>query len=164
MKVKVEKIANKDKIVLSNLFQLYMHYITKYLHMEVNEHGLFTYDYIDYYWKNENYEPYFIKVDNQIAGFILVDDEFMELKDKKAKDLSEFFVLNWYRRKGVGKKAAFQVFDMHKGKWEVRPVPKSPEAFAFWNSIIDEYTHGQYKVKDVPEDNRQIITFDSSKL
>ena len=48
--IKLIRIESKDKSILQNLFQLYMHDITASLPMDVNEHGLFEYNYIDYYF------------------------------------------------------------------------------------------------------------------
>lgn len=164
MKIKLEKIKKSEKEILENLFQLYLHDITKYLHMEVNSKGLFEYEYIDYYWINPRYEPYFIKVDNNLAGFVLIDDEFMVLKDDNTSyDLSEIFILNYYQRKGIGKKVAKEIFDTHRGKWEVRPVPKNNNALNFWLNVISEYTNNNYVITDIKEDNRQVITFNNIK-
>lgn len=162
MDIKIEKIEAKDKSVLVNLFQLYLHDITASLPMEVNEHGLFEYNEIDYYFNNDpNYFAYFIKVDNQYAGFALIDDNFMFLEKKPNHyDFSEMFVLNAYKGKGIGKEVAFQIFNMHKGTWEVKPVPRSDGAKRFWERTIKEYTKGNYKI-EFPKPNRTTFVFNN---
>lgn len=163
MKIEVKKIENKDKQVLVNLFQLYLHDITKSLSMDVNSHGLFEYNEIDLYFLNdEDRKPYFIYVDDKIAGFVLVDKEFLVLdKKENTYDISEFFILNSYKRKGIGKKVAKEIFDMHRGSWEVRPVPRSDEAFSFWKNIIEEYTNNNYEIHEIEGDSRKSITFEN---
>src|SRR5574344_1146042 len=137
MNIKLERIENKDKSILNNLFQLYLHDITATLPMEVNEHGLFEYNEIDYYFNGEiNHFAYFIKVDNHYAGFALIDNNFLVLEKKdNSYNFSELFILNAYKGKGIGKETAFKIFDMHKGNWEVKPVPRSERAKKFWERI-----------------------------
>lgn len=162
MNIEIKKIENKDKSVLGNLFQLYLHDITASLPMEVNEHGLFEYNEIDYYFNGEsNHFAYFIKVDNKFAGFVLIDNNFMVLEKKDGNyDFSEMFILNAYKGKGIGKEVAFKIFDMHKGNWEVKPVPKSDGAKRFWERTIKEYTNANYKT-EFPKPNRITFVFNN---
>lgn len=62
--IKLVEIESKDKSVLQNLFQLYMHDITASLPMDVNEHGLFEYNYLDYYFAETegNRHAYFVYI------------------------------------------------------------------------------------------------------
>ena len=59
--------------------------------------------------------------------------------------MSEFFILRRSRRSGVGKQAAYLVFDRFPGLWELSELPKNTGAIAFWRRIIGEYTSGQYE-------------------
>ena len=159
--VKLVKIQAKDKSILQNLFQLYMHDITASLPMDVNEHGLFEYNYLDYYFTEENRHAFLIYIDEKIGGFVLVNDDFMVLDDKnndKCYNLSEMFVLNAYKKKGYGEKTARQVFDMFKGNWEIRPVPRSEGAKHFWLEVVKKYTNNNF-TESYPKPNRLVITF-----
>lgn len=159
--IKLIKIEAKDKSILQNLFQLYMHDITASLPMDVNEHGLYEYNYIDYYFIEENRYAYLIYIENKIAGFALIDDEFMVLNeqtDKPCYDFSEMFILNAYKRKGYGETIVKQIFEMHKGNWEIRPVPRSEGAKRFWLKVVNDYTKNNFK-ENYPKPNRLAITF-----
>lgn len=48
-----------------------------------------------------------------------------------------------YRRMKIGKSAAIECFNKHKGNWEVSPAYGSENAYLFWKNVIDEYTHGE---------------------
>lgn len=37
------------------------------------------------------------------------------------------------------------MFDKHKGQWEVLQLPNNVRAQKFWKSVISEYTNGGYK-------------------
>ena len=161
--VKLVKVESKDKSILQNLFQLYMHDITASLPMDVNEHGLFEYNYIDSYFTEENRYAYLIYIDNKIGGFVLIDDEFMVLDKQKENDtacydFSEMFILNAYKKKGIGEVVVKQIFDMYKGNWEIRPVPRSEGAKRFWLKVVRNYTNDNF-VENYPKPNRLVITF-----
>jgi len=161
--VRIEKIQSKDKSILQNLFQLYMHDITANLPMDVNEHGLFEYNYIDFYFTEENRYAYLIYVNDQIAGFALIDDQFMvldQLNSNPSYDFSEIFILNAYKKKGYGEIVARLIFDMHRGDWEIRPVPRSDGAKKFWLRVVAEYTNNVFK-QHYPKENRLVITFNN---
>lgn len=57
-------------------------------------------------------------------------------------------VLPKYRRNKVGKKAAFKVFNIYRGNWEVEPVSNSKRAYMFWENAIKEYTNNNYEFKE----------------
>lgn len=161
--IKLVRIESKDKSILQNLFQLYMHDITASLPMDVNEHGLFEYNYIDCYFTEENRYAYLIYIDNKIGGFALIDDEFMVLDKKRnapCYDFSEMFILNSYKKKGYGDKIVKQIFDMYKGNWEIRPVPRSEGAKRFWLKVVKNYTNNNF-VENYPKPNRLAITFNN---
>ena len=58
----------------------------------------------------------------------------------------EFFIIYKYRRKGVGRQAFFEVLDRHKGKCQLRRHPKNTGTAHFWDSVINEYTKGQFEL------------------
>ena len=158
MEIKLKKITIEDKSLLANMFQLYLYDITRFLDMEMNSHGLYDYAYLDYYWTNPNYEAFFITVDQKIAGFALLNDEFMKLDCSDSHCISEFFILNKYRKNKIGKQVVKMIFDKYRGYWEVRPIPKSPEAKEFWEKVIKEYTNDNFEIF-FPKPTREIITF-----
>lgn len=161
MNIEIKKVESKDKSVLQNLFQLYMHDITKDLPMDVTSHGLFEYNEIDEYFTQEGHYAYFIYVDENIAGFVMIDNSFMVLDAKEdCYDLSEMLILNAYKGKGIGKKVAFEIFDMHRGDWEVKPIPRSESADLFWERVISKYTNENYKV-EFPKPKRKAFIFNN---
>ena len=64
--------------------------------------------YIERYWQEENRHPYILKCDNELAGFVL-----QRLNENNMNEIAEFFVLNKYRRKGVGTFAANKLFELY---------------------------------------------------
>jgi predicted acetyltransferase len=43
-------------------------------------------------------------------------------------------------------KACFKVFDMHRGRWQLKRHPANTASVYFWDKAIDEYTNGQFEL------------------
>jgi len=145
MEVKLEKIKPEDKAILSRLLELYQYDFSEYDLRDLNCHGLYDYRYLDHYWTEDGRHPFFIIVDDKLAGFVLVSDFCYLCEPGEANSISEFFVLRKYRRKGVGKAAAAEIFSMFPGKWEVMQHRENTSSIKFWESVIYELTRGQYR-------------------
>ena len=50
--------------------------------------------------------------------------------------MAEFFVMRKYRRRGIGRQAAADVFARFAGPWQVRQQRSNPAATAFWRRAI----------------------------
>ena len=69
----LKRIESDKRDVLANLWQLYESDFSPYTLTDVNEHGLYECEIPDEYWVgNEEYSAYFIEVNDQIAGFVMV--------------------------------------------------------------------------------------------
>ena len=106
--IKLEKVRLEDRNKLERLLQLYLHDLSLYFPITFNS-DICQYEYdLDKYFI-DNY-AYFIKSDNDILGFVLIDDN-----RNNNYEISEIFVLNNYKRNKIGKEVAIKVFDMYKG-------------------------------------------------
>ena len=70
-----------------------------------------------------------------------------------------------YRRKGVGKLVAWQVFDLFPGQWEVGQYDKNEPAKVFWEKTIGPYTNGNFRKEQVVKDGwaGQVLIFKNSR-
>jgi predicted acetyltransferase len=139
MRVEVEKAPPGAKGILRNLMQLYFHDMTEFAPRQVDNQGLFTYEYFENYWSEESRHPFLIRVDGAPAGFA-----FVRFVDEGTADMAEFFVVRAHRRGGVGSVAAKHLFDTFKGRWQIRQEPKNFAAQEFWRGLIQEYTGGEF--------------------
>ena len=101
----------------------------------------------------DNY-AYFIKSDNDILGFVLIDDN-----RNNNYEISEIFVLNNYKRNKIGKESVTKVFNLHRGNWTIKAVPNSIIAESFWKNIVKEYTNNNYIEEYTGKYNRLEIYF-----
>ena len=144
--LKIVEAKKEDRDTMMNLLEKYLYEFSQWEKMDIGDDGLYGYEYLDCYFEEENRYPYFIKVDDKLAGLILVSD-YPEVPEENTDFcLSEFFIMNKYRRKGYGKEAVFQVLNMHHGKWQLKRHPHNIGSVHFWNKVISEYTKGNYRL------------------
>lgn len=122
--------ANEDdRAVLRRLVELYRYDFSEFDGADVGLHGEFGYRYLDHYWTESGRQPFLFRVDNNWAGFALV-------REMPPYDMAEFFVMRKYRRVGVGRRAAVDVFDRFPGAWQIRQQLSNSAATAFWRRVI----------------------------
>jgi Predicted acetyltransferase len=160
MDISIQPMLIEQKSLLIQLMELYMYDFSLYSNDNVNEYGYFGYSHIDDYWNEDGRFPYLIRVDRKISGFVLVRSccEYNEMM-LNPHNIAEFFVMQKYRRLGVGKFVAMRVFDMHRGAWEVTQWSNNIPAQNFWKAVISEYTNGNYKTFGSLEEDHIGFTF-----
>ena len=169
MNIKIEPIKKQDKEILRNLLEKYHYEFSQYNDMDVNQFGLYDYDYLDCYWTEENRYPFFIKVDDKLAGFMMVND-YQEVPLGTDYTLAEFFVMYKYRGKGVGRHSVKYLFDNFSGKWHLCYHPKNEISKLFWHNVVGDYTSGKYElltdIKELLYEDgviRHVLRFDTKK-
>jgi predicted acetyltransferase len=153
------KASEEHKVAVQNLMQFYIYDFSEYVKYDVEENGLFApYPNLADYWERDNSKfPYVIKMNGKYAGFVLVKQ--INSTDRSYFSIAEFFILKKYRREGIGRAIATKVLNLHKGQWEVYQKISNNPARVFWNSVISEYTKGQFKER--VEDGKRIQNFEN---
>ena len=131
--------------VLANLLELYQHDFTEFDDTDIGDDGRFGYRRLPDYWIDPARHPHLVRVDGQWAGFALVRLVSHMTGEHGVADMTEFFVMRKYRRKGVGRLVARQVFGLFPGPWEVRVMDTNIPAQAFWRRTIGEHTRGVFE-------------------
>jgi len=142
--VSLEPATRAQKPILENLLELYVHDLSEAFKIEIGRDGRFGYDRLPLYWQEaERRFPFLIRVGAEVAGFALVMRGSPATEDPSDLDVAEFFVLRRHRRSGVGRRAAFLLFDRIPGDWVVRVAERNRRGLPFWCAIIPDYTRGQ---------------------
>ena len=84
------------------------------------------------YWLEPGRRPYLIRVDGQVAGFALV----RALERPGLHELAEFYVGQAFRRQGVGRAAAWTLFEGQPGDWQLNVLTGNRNALAFWLRVV----------------------------
>jgi predicted acetyltransferase len=120
--------------IVANLIQLYAHDFSEFHHLELDADGRFGYDPLPLYWSEPRRHPFLVRVDGNLAGFVLVKS------NGAVWDMAEFFVVRGYRRRGIGTALALDIWKRFPGPWEVRVMQSNHSALHFWNRAISEFT------------------------
>jgi predicted acetyltransferase len=157
--VAVTRATIGEKLIMRHLMQLYNYDFTEFEDLDVDEHGLYRYDYFDHYWTEETRHPYLVRVAGTPAGFALVR---LLAKDDGTPYtyMAEFFIMRKYRGQGIGQAVACYLFDSYPGEWEVSEIAQNFPAQAFWRKIIGRYTGGHFD-EVIMDDGDVAQTFNS---
>jgi predicted acetyltransferase len=136
--VDVSPAAAAEASILAALLQLYVYDFSEALALDVGDDGRFRVP------STEGRDAFLIRVDGRLAGFALHLARSRITGETGVHDVAEFFVLQRYRRAGVGEHAARWLFDRFPGRWEVRQRAENTRAIAFWRRVIDRYTGGRF--------------------
>lgn len=156
--LEVTLIPYNDKNILAQLIQLYRYDSSEFDGHALNEHGLYMYKYLDHQWTDEYRRPCLFRIHDEIAGFALVmldvPRENVKLSMAEGTNvIGDFFIMRKFRGQGYGKEAAFKLFDLFPGVWELRQTRNNLPANQFWNRVLDAYTGGSYE-QQLLEDER----------
>lgn len=146
MNYKLEKVEINDKDILFNLLQFALYDGSNYIVNELNSKGLFDYNWFDNYFLEKERYAYFVKDNNKILGFVMINTNMKIFN--QGYSIAEFLILPNYRNHHLGKKVAFEIFNMFKDNLEIEPIQNSIQAYKFWKKVITEYTKNNYKIKD----------------
>ncbi len=149
--IKLVQASLKDYPTIQNMARFYVYDRTAYMGWECPEDGLFECIDFKHYIQAPNEKDFLIKVDNEIAGFVLLDK--INLLEPVDWNMGEFFVLAKFQGKGIAGIVAQQIFKEHPGKWSVAVMPENIKAVKFWRKIISAVSNREYKEVFKTEDD-----------
>ena len=161
MKIEVIPALITDKSLIQRMMELFRHDLSEFEGSDIDEHGYFGYPYLDYYWVEADRSPFIVRVDRQLAGFVLIN-RHTYFPDNQCS-VAEFFILRKYRRLGIGRYVAFDVFDRFCSRWEISQIVANVTAERFWGNTIGAYTTGNYTktIVENKDDLKIIWCFDN---
>ncbi len=163
MNFELREASWSDRIVVDRMLELYLYDYSEFDHFDLDEHGCYRFDDIDYYWLEPQREVLVVKVDGKWAGFALTSDDVLQEGSERSMD--NFFILRKYRRNGLGRQVAEAVFERTPARWELCVHQANTPASAFWRKVIAGVTRDEFQ--EVLFDNAQwqgpVFTFDNRK-
>lgn len=162
--VVVEPATAPDAAVLSNLVELYSHDLSDVFALDLGPDGRFGYEKLPLYWSEpERRFPFLIHCDSRLVGFALITRGSPASDNIEDFDVAEFFVARRHRRSGVGRRAAFLIWNRFAVRWTVRVTERNREGRHFWAKVIAEYTGGAFEETTRPGNPHawRVFSFDS---
>jgi len=142
--INLKKAELSDKRTLRNLLQLYVYDFTEFLAFDLNDEGLYKEYLVDDYFTSSEKSAFLVRIDDKLAGFVLVSDETILNENQGGKCIKEFFVTRRYRRQGVGRIVARLTWDLYPGKWEMKVELTNKPAQQFWEAAIRAYPNKEW--------------------
>jgi predicted acetyltransferase len=139
MSLELVTAAKDDEPLLARLLELYAHDLSDVAGLRIGDDGRYGYEALPRYWTGVGRHPYLLRVEGELAGFVLVQQGSQLTGAPGVWDMAEFFVLRRHRRHGAGVRAAHAVWSKHAGHWEVRIMERNTAALAFWQRAVDAY-------------------------
>lgn len=162
MNFEINDAKNKlGKETILNLMQLYTYELSFFedetTHFNFLDNGLYLLnEHINSFWEDNKKNPYILKCNGKIGGFVLVS-----LNEEGYYEISEFFVLNKYRKMGAGTFMAKEIFNMFHGKWEIRTLLKNERAQDFWRKVVSEVSNDNFEEKLIRNNSRHAFYFNN---
>jgi predicted acetyltransferase len=157
--IRLVRVSKEEEQNLHNLMQFYIYEFSQYLPViTLENNGAYKPFDLTPYWSNSNHHPFFIKRDDELVGFALIQSA----TETEPNSILEFFVIRKYNGKGIGKIAATESFRMFPGKWHITQIEQNEPAQAFWRNTISSFTKGKFIERF--ENRKFIQEFDTNEL
>lgn len=137
----IELVAatSEQQPILANLIELYAYDFSEFSAVRIQADGRFGYPLLPLYWQEPNRFPFLVKVDGNLAGLALIKQGSEISGDLHIWDVAEFFIMRGYRKHGVGRQVAHQIWRKFPGRWEVRVTPRNLDGQSFWQRAISSF-------------------------
>ncbi|BAB04815.1 GNAT family N-acetyltransferase [Halalkalibacterium halodurans] len=157
MSVTLKEVLEKEKSILRNLYSLYLHDLSKFTSMiEIGADGFFEFEGLDKFWEVDGLSPYFILLDDNIIGFILLLERPF-LQKESDFGINDIFILNKYKGNGMGRKAIKKIFCEKQGKYFVIELIENRPAISFWKKIYNDLNIQYEERRDIIDDEPCLI-------
>lgn len=136
----LERAGPERRETLANMFQFYVYDFSEQWggepRGEMREDGRFDhYDRLESYWTEASREPWLVRVNACLAGFVLLNGQAHSGRPVDW-NMAEFFIVRKHRRGGAGTAAAHAAFAAHPGQWELGIARTNLPARSFWPRVI----------------------------
>jgi predicted acetyltransferase len=175
MNIEVVLCPVEKKQVLKNLYTYYRYNRLKYSETGcgsyINDYGVIDGDTSrtheeatrgeDGLWERPGAVfPFLVRADGRLVGFAIVCGRSNSTDGRRDLVMNDFFIANRYRRCGIGRQAAFTLFDWFPGRWQIEQMAGDVDAQAFWERVVGEYTQGEFTATGLPSPGQG---FDNTK-
>ncbi len=150
--------AQRDELdCIENLMQFYLYDFSEWLPLTFAERGLFNVQLPPDYWRKPATQPFLIRVDGALAGFVTVDAT-AHLAGVTF-NISYLFVSRRYRGQGVGRHVVDALLQQLPGCWQVFHLDANLAAKTFWAKVIPALGASELSQHRLPVDGYPCTLF-----
>ena len=132
--IRLEKVTIKDRELLWNINQKYLHEMTNFNHDPMDENGNYHYGYFDEYFKDPKRIAYLIYNDEIVVGFAFICP-YSNINENPDYTLAEFTIFPSFRRNHFALDTMRLIFNKHPGLWEIKFNENNIPAKSLWMTI-----------------------------
>jgi predicted acetyltransferase/RimJ/RimL family protein N-acetyltransferase len=129
--MELQRVHQSEQAALADAMRPYLAELAK---IEEKAADL-EYPYLPLYWTESGREAYWLEEQGSRIGFALVNRH--TLIQREAWSVSEFHVAPPWRRKGLGRQAAWALLTLHPGWWEIGILRGHSAALSFWTVALE---------------------------
>lgn len=157
MSIILKGVLESEKSILNNLYSLYLHDLSKFTSMiDIEEDGCFQYKGLESFWEIDGISTFFLKLDNNIIGFLSLLERPFLTKDNDF-GVNDIFILNKYKGKGMGRQAIEKLFQEKPGKYFVIELVENVPAISFWKKVYSTLNIQFEEKQDLVDDEQCLI-------
>jgi predicted acetyltransferase len=153
MDIEIARATVNERPVLRQLLELYQYDFSEFDDADLTPMGLYDYPYLDHYWVESERTPFLVRVNANLAGFVLVARYNYLTGQKDCWVMAEFFIMRKYRHQGIGEYVARYIFDQFRGVWQVGQIIENQPATSFWRIVISRYSQGDFQEHNLNNKN-----------
>jgi predicted acetyltransferase len=133
--VRIETVIPRERDVLWRYLQFYIYDMSRFTGAQPVD-GAFPYSHFNTYFEDQQRRSaWWARVGSEIAGFALV--RFDASEDRR--EIAEFFIVNRWRRRGIGLSFARQLLERFPGAWKLHELANNDAAIAFWRRVLRDF-------------------------
>jgi predicted acetyltransferase len=69
MKLELREPSRSDRVLIRRMMELYLHDFSEFDNSDLDEHGLFGYGDLDYFWFEPTHAAFLVTVDGKVFSF-----------------------------------------------------------------------------------------------
>ena len=136
--IRLEKVSSRQRTLLWNLHQKYLHEMTNYYDDELDGEGNYHYGYFDEYFTDPERTALLIYWEQRLVGFAMIHP-YSYVQERPDHVLAEFTIFPRFRRRHLARAAAEGILASFPGRWEIKYHEKNTAARNLWNQIAAQY-------------------------
>lgn len=131
----IEIVSYGKRTLMKKYFDEYLVELSAFdENIKFDDDGTPIYKWFEFYWNNARRYPFFLLVDNEVAGICLVREV-----GEKAYEIAEFYVVPKFRGGDNAMWFARQIASKFDGEIEFSTRHKNKRAIAFWTKFANTY-------------------------
>ncbi len=145
--IRLVTVLKKDRELLWNINQKYLHEMTNYYDDPMDEKGNYRYGHFDEYFSDTKRIAYLLYDENTLIGFAMLNP-YSCVGRNPDYTMAEFTIFPAYRRKHLAFDVVNALLEKHPGQWEIKYNEKNLAAKHLWSKVAASYSPEVFHLND----------------